>query len=383
LIRVLHVAGGVEPELGGPAVAILNYVRSSVASDVEVHLLVVVDDAADDKSKQLSESLALHGVATSTVEHTGRFRGRARHWGISMELARWMMSRVSEFDVIVLHGAWLFSSFASLVVARLARKPCVMIPHESLTLFDIHKPGSKARVRAKSALENIYARSCSLFVFASALERSDSLPRGTNARTTVIPCPLFDADHASVRSRSANEWSPHLRVGFLGRFHTKKNLDVLIEALAILPPEITLVAGGDGPDDLRAHLRALAANLGVSDRITWCGFIAATDKDAFFESIDVLVMPSEYESFGVVAGEAMLRGVPAIVSPRTGIAEIISAHGGGLLVQPRASSIADMLTGLSANRAMLSELSAQGQDAARHLTFSHAGALLRKEYLRL
>jgi mannosylfructose-phosphate synthase len=130
-------------------------------------------------------------------------------------------------------------------------------------------------------------------------------------------------------------------------------------------------------------LHAFAAKLGVSDRITWRGFVAAAEKNAFFESIDVLVMPSAYESFGVVAGEAMLRGVPAIVSPRTGIAEVISAHGGGLLAQPRARSIADLLTDLNANRQKLSELSAQGQEAARRLTFSHAGALLRKEYLRL
>jgi glycosyltransferase involved in cell wall biosynthesis len=141
--------------------------------------------------------------------------------------------------------------------------------------------------------------------------------------------------------------------------------------------------GGDGEDRIRSGLHARAAALGVSERISWHGFITAAGKDAFFESIDVLVMPSEYESFGVVAGEAMLRGIPAIVSPRTGIAELISAHGGGILVQPVASSLADVLTVLNANRAKLSELSGQGLQAAQQLTFSRTGALLREELSRL
>ena len=373
MIRVLHVAGGVEPELGGPAVAIVNYVRASAAPDVEAHLLVAVDGPAE----------LPHGVGITTVRRTGRFRGRAKLWGISIPLALWMTRHASGFDVIVVHGAWLFSSLAGLVAAKLARKPCVMIPHESLTDFDIHKPGSDVRIRAKRAIERVYAANCGVFIFASEMERTDSLTRGTTARTAVIPCPIFEGDRAFAQPRPAKALRTPLRIGFLGRFHPKKQLDVLIEALSLLPSEVTLIAGGDGPDPIRAELRTLAANLAVGDRIVWRGFVASRDKDAFFESIDVLVMPSEYESFGVVAAEAMHRGVPAIVSPRTGIAELISSRGGGLIVQPVARTLAEALTNLSENPEKLSELSQQASHAAEQLTFSRIGSLLRDEYLRL
>ena len=383
MIRVLHVAGGVEPELGGPAVAIVNYVRASAAPDVDAHLLVVTDETRADSPDRIRESLAPYGVRTITVNRTGGFRGRAKNWGVSLPLLQRLIGSASEFDVIVVHGAWLFSSLAGLVMSKLLRKPCVMIPHESLTEFDVSKPGSDARVRAKQVLERFYAASCSLFVFASEMERSDSLKRGTDARTVVIRPPLAADDEARTIRRLPGDPGTPLRIGFLGRFHPKKKLDVLIESLALLPPGITLNAGGDGPDTIRADLRALAAKLGVSHRITWRGFVAAADKDAFFQSIDVLVMPSEYESFGVVAGEAMLRGVPAIVSPRTGIAEIISAHGGGIVAQPVASSLAQVLAGLNANRSMISELSEQGPQAAQLLGFSRISALLEEEFVRL
>ena len=383
MIRVLHVAGGVEPELGGPAVAIVNYVRASAAPDVDAHLLVVVDETTSDSSNRIRELLSPYGVTTITVNRTGGFRGRAKNWGISVPLVRQLFRRASEFDLIVVHGAWLFSSVAAVVASRRLRKPRVMIPHESLTAFDIDKPGSNTRVRAKKALEQYYAANCSLFVFASELEKSDSLKRGTTARTVVIRCPLVEEDETRVTERLPTEFGTPLRIGFLGRFHPKKQLDVLIESLTLLPEGITLVVGGDGPYAIRAELRALAVKLGVNDRITWRGFVAAAEKDAFFQSIDVLVMPSEYESFGVVAGEALLRGVPAIVSPRTGIAEVITAHGGGIVTQPVASSLAQVLLDLNANRARISELSEKGPQVAELLTFSRIGALLREEYLRL
>ena len=247
MIRVLHVAGGVEPELGGPAVAIVNYVRASVAPDVDVHLLVVVDETTGDSSDRIRESLSSYGITTITVNRMGGFRGRAKNWGISIPLVRQLFRRASEFDVIVVHGAWLFSSVAAVVASRRLRKPCVMIPHESLTDFDINKPGSSTRVRAKKALEQFYAANCSLFVFASELEKSDSLKRGTTARTVVIRCPLVGEDEARVTEGLPIEFGTPLRVGFLGRFHPKKQIDVLIESLTLLPEGITLVVGGDGP----------------------------------------------------------------------------------------------------------------------------------------
>jgi glycosyltransferase involved in cell wall biosynthesis len=51
--------------------------------------------------------------------------------------------------------------------------------------------------------------------------------------------------------------------------------------------------------------------------------VNAAGKDDFFASIDVLAMPSQFESFGIVAVESMMRGVPVILSPTTGVAELV------------------------------------------------------------
>src|SRR6185437_16572911 len=122
------------------------------------------------------------------------------------------------------------------------------------------------------------------------------------------------------------------------RFHPKKNLEILLEAVS-LTSNVFLRIAGDGSPDYRAKLHDLANRFGVNDRIEWLGFIAAEQSAAFFESIDVLAMPSAYECFGRVAAEAMVHGVPTIVSESTGISEVVDRYRCGIVTRPDAPSI--------------------------------------------
>jgi glycosyltransferase involved in cell wall biosynthesis len=77
-----------------------------------------------------------------------------------------------------------------------------------------------------------------------------------------------------------------------------------------------LVFAGDGPS--RAQLEDEARSLGVADRVRFLGFVNQSGLPSVYRACDVLVLPSEYEPFGVVVNEAMLCGLPAIVSDRVG-----------------------------------------------------------------
>lgn len=97
----------------------------------------------------------------------------------------------------------------------------------------------------------------------------------------------------------------------VGRLSDQKGQDLLLEALALarpfLPPvELTLV--GSGPEE--ARLRRLAEELGLTDLVTFAGYVS--DPSAHFRSADCFVLASRWEGFGVVLVEALQFGLPLL-----------------------------------------------------------------------
>ncbi|MDC7694149.1 glycosyltransferase [Asticcacaulis sp. DXS10W] len=104
------------------------------------------------------------------------------------------------------------------------------------------------------------------------------------------------------------------RIGSLGRLHVNKGFDVLIRAAGLLRDrgtEVSLLIAGDGPE--KAALEALIGELKVQDRVTLAGWIEPPHD--FLASLDLFVLSSRVEPFGLVVAEAMAAGVP-IVSTR-------------------------------------------------------------------
>ena len=70
----------------------------------------------------------------------------------------------------------------------------------------------------------------------------------------------------------------------------------------------------------------------MADRVKWLGFLDEAGKERFFQDIDLLAMPSAFESFGMAAAEAVTAGRPVLVSDGTGISEVVRNFGCGWVV---------------------------------------------------
>ena len=113
-------------------------------------------------------------------------------------------------------------------------------------------------------------------------------------------------------------------IGALGRLHTIKGYDLLLHAVAALRDlgiDFRLRLAGDGPE-LQA-LRQLRGELGLADRVEFCGWVSRPDE--FMAGLDLFVVPSRYEAFGLVLVEAMAAGVPVVASDINGPADILKA----------------------------------------------------------
>ncbi|MCT4587375.1 MAG: glycosyltransferase family 4 protein [Carboxylicivirga sp.] len=114
-------------------------------------------------------------------------------------------------------------------------------------------------------------------------------------------------------------------VTFLGRITLQKGPEYFVEAAnAVLQrtDNVRFVMAGSG--DMLEKMVARAAQLGISDRFHFTGFLKGDDVFKMFEMSDVYVMPSVSEPFGISPLEAMQSNVPVIISKQSGVSEILT-----------------------------------------------------------
>jgi glycosyltransferase involved in cell wall biosynthesis len=113
----------------------------------------------------------------------------------------------------------------------------------------------------------------------------------------------------------------------MGRLHASKAHDVSLKALARLPDAYLWIAGA-GPLD--GALKALAARLGVADRVRFLGW--RPDASALYRAADACLFPSRFEPLGNVVIQAWAHGLPIVAAASQGPAELITDEVDGLLV---------------------------------------------------
>lgn len=143
------------------------------------------------------------------------------------------------------------------------------------------------------------------WVFADAVSTLQTvllrLYRERPAKTTVVPLVSFEArEHRNGQSRRSGAF----HVVNAARFTEVKNQAAIIEAVAQLGRDMTLTLYGEGPT--RESCEALAARLGISDRVRFPGFVSNWAS----EPADLFVLASSHEGLCIVVLEAMNAGIP-------------------------------------------------------------------------
>jgi D-inositol-3-phosphate glycosyltransferase len=168
------------------------------------------------------------------------------------------------------------------------------------------------------------------FLYQADVKKIVVIPPGVDTRH-FYPIPADEA-------KAVIGMSPHERmILFVGRIEPLKGLDILIRAMDSMRrdcgnkecPHILTIIGGEpdaSPELMNAEmarLQALCRELGMDDLVMFLGKRSQDTLPYYYSAADVVVMPSHYESFGMVALEAMACGTPVVASQVGGLAFLV------------------------------------------------------------
>jgi D-inositol-3-phosphate glycosyltransferase len=222
------------------------------------------------------------------------------------------------------------------------------------------------------------------------------------AKIEVIPCGVdVDLFHRIPRDEAKaylDMPQQNRMVLFVGRIEPLKGIDVLMEAMALVLDQMDelrdgiclCIIGGDPDADAdsldqeMSRLQQMREQLGIADVVTFLGKKAQDALPYHYSAAEVCVVPSHYESFGMVALEAMACGTPVIASRVGGLTFTVRDGQTGFLVpSDDRSSLADRLRLLLADEKLRRAMSHQAIELSQRYSWSVVASQVVAAYRNL
>lgn len=311
---------------GGGIAACVGSLASQLAAEHEVHVF------ASRYGRDPSDRLVFHHVPTLSgswsVRRLSFFLASAvavRRYRPALDVVHLHARSLARFPVVTCHG---FPRAARDVVPRpgggsVSARPGHFRRHRVLRplLEYNYRPGRhRALIAVSRRLGDDLIRLCH-----SAPSTMHVIPNGVDTRRFH---PGGRQIHREQLRRSLGVTERDFLCLFASFSFWLKGLHYLLEAAAHLPLARVLVVGEDRAYGER--FQQLAVDLGLAERVRFVG--AVPDLLPYYAAADALVLPTQYDSFGLVITEAMASGLPVVCTRAAGASELITDGIDGLLI---------------------------------------------------
>jgi glycosyltransferase involved in cell wall biosynthesis len=325
--------------------------------------MALIERALSDAGVNVTTLTTNHGLSKQGNSPRGPFSEAAngatriffhewmRWYKVAPGFVPYLARHITSFDVVHIHALFSFSSTIAAWFARIYGVPFVIRPLGALAAYGMQNRRRSLKKLSLIWIEGPNLRAAAAIQFTSGVEMDEAKKLGQTLRGVVIPLGVEidvvepDTDlhlqYPALRNRHV--------VLFLSRIDPKKNVEALIDAFASreeLKRTSVLLIAGSGKPTYVSSLKAQARALGLDDCIVWLGHLAGARKAAAFGAADVFVLPSLSENFGIAAVEAMLAGLPCVLSPGVAVAREAAAANAAMLAEPEASAVAHAIVEL-------------------------------------
>lgn len=347
-MRLLHVVDTMDPERGGVSQAVRTIATEAARSGIWNEVLTL--DTPTGKSQD----------AMYLVNEIGPSKGP---WSYSGALIPWLVQNLSRFDVIIVHGLWLYSGYAvkqalakykSSSETRCSDGPLpsmFIMPHGMLDPYF-----QRAKTRKIKALRNwLYWKVIESHIINGSdgvlftckqeclLAKQPFKPykpkRELIVGLGVANPPTFNYSMIDAFERLCHNVSFGKYILFLGRVDDKKGVELLLQAYEQLlsttgtGPIPHLVIAGPGMESNYGLMLQMFvnANTRLKSHTHFTGMLSGQEKWAAMYGCEVFILPSHQENFGIAVVEALACGKPVLISRQVNIHAEICNEGAAIV----------------------------------------------------
>ncbi|MBP0010126.1 MULTISPECIES: glycosyltransferase family 4 protein [unclassified Roseofilum] len=235
-----------------------------------------------------------------------------------------LIKLVKDFDCCVVYGHNYVTFWMAIAAAKLAKKPLILST-DATYIEPISGDNWKIPLK-KKVLPFLYNQIADAVLVLSTASKRFIHSLGVPEDRIFITPYVVDNDAIAETARNSSRSSVRSKwnipedatvVVFCAKFIPRKRPQDVIEAFAKANiPNSYLLMVGDGP--LADDLKAQAKDLGIKDKVCFLGLVKYSNLPEVYASSNILAFSSEYEPYGLPVNEAMICGIPVVVSDRIG-----------------------------------------------------------------
>ncbi|MDR1653440.1 MAG: glycosyltransferase [Prevotellaceae bacterium] len=288
-------------------------------------------------------------------------------WACNPKLVPWLLENLGNYDVVIVHGLWLYHSYAAVRAWKKYKKTHTAFPKLFVMphgMLDPYFQRAKER-KLKAPRNEIYWRLIENNVINSAdgilftCEEEMLLARTTfgnyhpkreiNISYGVQSPPAYTETMTAAFAEKVPQWNGKPFILFLSRIHEKKGVDLLIKAYNNIGKDAVchvstelpqLIIAGPLESDYAKEMQNLAEN---NQNIIFAGMLSGDSKWGAFYNCECFVLPSHQENFGIAIVEAMACRKPVLITDKINIWREIAGENGGLVCNDTENEVFEQL----------------------------------------
>lgn len=341
-MKIIH-SGTLDIEYGGPALSTYLTIKGLKYNNVSTSLLMV---PLDNHKRLLADDIDIH-----YTEHILN-----RRWGYIPNIGKVLQNLNA--DLFHIQGLWLYLNHATASHARKHKIPYIvtlrgMLYPQALAVSSVIKKLSLALYQRN----DLQQAACIQATCVEEMNHYRAL--GFSNPVAIIPNPIDTSKfiHREIPPK------PIFKIGYLGRIHSRKRIERLIYAVNTLRhnfDDMELVIIGSGDKAYEEFLHNEVKRLKLSN-VKFTGFLIGEEKDKAITELSVLVVPSDFENFGNIVSEALVRGVPVIASTGMPWKELVSYNCGWWINNDQDTITQTLLTAYSIGENMRFKMGMNGK----------------------